>query len=858
MAAEEESSPLLSSTSTNKTTSKSQKQTVTTKRSTTSESTPLLSSSSSTARYDGEANEQDRDEAISTEPRPSDAASSHSTKKSRRWPSFIAMGLLGIVVVVIIILAFIVPEAVQEYAQQAAVIEPTNLALESITTNGVRARIQANFYLDGSRVTNDHVRRVGRATTWVAYQLESDQTKVNVRLPEYNNVLLGSAVVPPLVVNLRDGDVTSFDFVAEIIPGDVEGIRIIANEWLEGRLEKLRLNGEADLSIKSGIIPLGTHTISESLVFEANKIPAIPQYNITRFNVEDGPMEGSMLADVSLSAFNEYPVELDIPELAFDILVPGCAISDPSILVAEAVTKEVHIKPRSDVEAEVKAVIRELPESLTTACPDSTSSPLDNLLRQYMHGDPATFFVRGSRHPDGDTPKWIAEILSSVTVPVPFPGRTLDGLIRNFSLTDTHFTLPDPFADPDDPDSNPKVSGNILVTAGLPSEMNFGIDVTNVRATADVLYKSKKMGELNLRKWQHANSTRVEGKAGEGAMLKIQSRVIDAPLNITDGDVFSEVVSALLFGGETVRLRVKALVDIQVQTTLGDLTLKEVPAEGKIPVKPLPKGSIGSIDPKVGSLRVLDTTSDSITLQALINVTNPTPYTAHVPYVNVHILGNGTTLGSATVENLDITTGPNSNILVTAKWNPPMGGAHARKVGRDLISQYISGWNTSITVKAHRDSIPGQRIICKALSRFNMTFAAPKLDLPGDTPEEKSHFIRDTTFHFFSSTATFTLVSPLHYNTLYLDFVNATALYNHTDPIGQITYDLPFSAPPGKSQTPRLPVEWSIGSVGYDAVRKAIGGKLKLDAYANVDMRLGNWQESLWYRGRGIGASVQL
>ncbi|KAI1765820.1 hypothetical protein GGR53DRAFT_488432 [Hypoxylon sp. FL1150] len=858
MAAEEESSPLLSSTSTSKTTSTSHKQTVNTKRSVTSESTPLLSSSSSTARYDGEADEHDREEAISTEPRPSDAASSRSTKKSRRWPSFIAMGILGIVVIVIIVLAFIVPEAVQEYAQQAAVIEPTNLALESITTNGVRARIQANFYLDGSRVTNDHVRRVGRATTWVAYQLESDQTKVNVRLPEYDNVLLGSAVVPPLVVNLRDGDVTSFDFVAEIIPGDVEGIRIIANEWLEGRLEKLRLNGEADLSIKSGIVPLGTHTISESLVFEANKIPAIPQYNITRFNVEDGPMEGSMLADVSLSAFNEYPVELDVPELAFDILVPGCAISDQSILVAEAVTKEVHMKPRSDVEAEVKAVIRELPESLTTACPDSTSSPLDNLLRQYMHGDPATFFVRGSHHPDGDTPKWIADILSSVTLPVPFPGRTLDGLIRNFSLTNTHFTLPDPFADPDDPDSNPKVSGNILVTAGLPSEMNFGIDVTNIRATADVLYKSKKMGELNIKEWQHANSTRVEGKGDEGAMLKIESRVIDAPLNITDGDVFSDVVSALLFGGETVRLHVKALVDIKVQTTLGDLTLKEVPAEGKIPVKPLPKGTIGSVDPKVGSLRVLDTTSDSITLQALINVTNPTPYTAHVPYANVHILGNDTVLGSATVENLDITTGPNSNILVTAKWNPPMGGAHGRKIGRDLISQYISGWNTSVTVKAHRDSIPGQRIICKALSRFNITFAAPQLDLPGDTPGEKSHFIRDTTFHFFSSTATFTLVSPLHYNTMYLDFVNATALYNHTDPIGQITYDLPFSAPPGKSQTPRLPVEWSIGSVGYDAVRKAIGGKLKLDAYANVDMRLGNWQESLWYRGTGIGASVQL
>ncbi|KAI0376151.1 hypothetical protein F5Y04DRAFT_267052 [Hypomontagnella monticulosa] len=824
-------------------------------RTSSSESTPLLSSTTDTPRYDGEADDHDGDIAVSNEPNPPAVpADSHSTKKSRRWPSFIAMGILAIVVVAIIVIAFIVPEAVQEYAQQAAVIEPTNLALESITTDGVRVRVQANFHLDGSKVDNDHVRRVGKATTWVAYQLQSDETKIDVRLPDYDNLLLGSAIVPPLVLNLRDGEVTQFDFVTDITPGAVEGIRIIANEWLEGRLQKLRLDGMADVGLKSGIFPLGTHTISESLVFEANKIPAMPKYNITRFNVEDGPMNGTMLVDVSLTAFNEYPIKLDIPVLGFDILVPGCANSDSSILVAEAVTDTVHVLPRSDVEAEVKGVIRELPESLTRVCPDSSSSPLDVLLEQFMHGEPATLLVRGTRNPDSDTPKWIGEILRSVSVPVPFPGRNLDGLLKKFSLTDTHFTLPDP----DDSESNPKVSGTILVTAGLPSEMNFDISVTNVRAKADVLYKSRKMGELNVREWQHANSTRVEAHGNEEAVLMIQSQIVDAPLNITDGGVFGEVIRALLFGSQPVRLHVDALVDIQVQTTLGNLTLKEVPAEGEIPVKPLGKGTIGSIEPKVGSLTILDTTTDSITLEALVNITNPTPYTAHIPYANIHVLNNGSVLGSVTVQNLDIARGPNSNLLATAKWNPPMGGAHARKVGRNLISQYLSGWNTNITVKAHRDSIPGQRIMCEALSHFNMTFAAPKLNLPGDTPEERSRFIRDATFHFFSSTATFTLVSPLQYNTLYLDFVNATALYNHTHPVGQIVYDLPFSAPPGKSQTPRLPVTWSLDSVGYDAVKKAIGGELKLDAYADVDLRLGNWKESVWYEGKGIGASIQL
>ena len=60
--------------------------------------------------------------------------------------------------------------------------------------------------------------------------------------------------------------------MTEIAPGDVDGIRSIANEWIEGRLDKLQLDGVADISLKSGIFPLGTHTVSESLVFEGQSL----------------------------------------------------------------------------------------------------------------------------------------------------------------------------------------------------------------------------------------------------------------------------------------------------------------------------------------------------------------------------------------------------------------------------------------------------------------------------------------------------------------------------------------------------------------------------------------------------------
>jgi hypothetical protein len=207
---------------------------------------------------------------------------------------------------------------------------------------------------------------------------------------------------------------------------------------------------------------------------------------------------------------------------------------------------------------------------------------------------------------------------------------------------------------------------------------------------------------------------------------------------------------------------------------------------------------------------------------------------------------------------LNLTLGNNTNLLVSATWDPSMGtGKNAAQISRDIISQYLSGYNVTVDLRTHRDSIPRAPVLGEALSKLNISVAAPKLSLPGDE-DQKEHFIRDAIFHVFSSTATFTLVSPLEHNTIYIDYVNATAYYNHTEPVGRIEHDEPIEAPPGASQTPKLPVNWSVGSVGYDAVRKALGGQLKLDARAEVTVRLGAWKQHVWYVGKGIGASIKL
>src|SRR5579871_2787596 len=156
------------------------------------------------------------------------------------------------------------------------------------------------------------------------------------------------------------------------------------------------------------------------------------------------------------------------------------------------------------------------------------------------------------------------------------------------------------------------------------------------------------------------------------------------------------------------------------------------------------------------------------------------------------------------------------------------------------------GWNTTLTFQTHKGTVPTQPDLGRALAALKLVVQAPHLHTPrnpndpdsqpGDNDDGRPHFIQEAVMHLFSSTATFTLLSPFAQTTLFINHVNATALYKR-DSVGHIYYGAEFSGvpnefevPPGLSVTPRLPVDWSLGSVGYEAIKKALGGTLRLRA----------------------------
>lgn len=576
------------------------------------ESAPLLSQGTNHRDYGDAPTHDEASSPAASSLRSLQNSGSTKGSKSRRWPTIVALTILGLVVVVILCLGFAAPAVVEEYAKKAMVFEPTTLSVDSFTSTGVRARIQGDFTLDGSRVDRKAVRDLGRAGTWIARAVESRRSKVQVYLPEYDDLLLGTADVPPIVVDVRDGHTTHIDFLSDLAAGDLDGIRRMANDWIDGRISRLSVRGVADVPLKSGIFSLGTQSLTQTVVFSGSctsfpcnqvstgsnlllteetagsEIPLMPQYNITKLNFHEVALpntERGMEADVSLVLANEYPFTFAVPPLGFDILVQGCSPEEPYIRLADATTEQILVEPKEDVKVQVGGFIQQIPETLLATCPQTEKSPLDALLGDYIRGDDTTIFVRGSNAPSGNTPDWVTNLIKSVTLPVPFPGKTFEGMIRNFSLADVHFSLPDPFASPDEPGASPRISAIVKAIVGLPKEMNFPIEVPRVRADADVFYHKKKLGRLDLNRWQRANSTRIEAHGETEAGLAVDSVVKNAPLKITDDDVFSQLVSDMVFGGKKVVLGIKANVDVETETALGKFVVRDIPAEGKVSIK---------------------------------------------------------------------------------------------------------------------------------------------------------------------------------------------------------------------------------------------------------------------------------
>ncbi|KAK6499205.1 hypothetical protein TWF506_003833 [Arthrobotrys conoides] len=517
---------------------------------------------------------------------PSTCSDHDRIKQGPRSPRILVITLVSLcfATLSILFLGFMLPEAVQEYAKKAADVKIDSLSIDSFTEDGIRVRIQGQVVLDAEHVKVFLLRNLGILVGSVARKVKIGSSKALLYLPDYPEGVLGAASYPEFVVSLRDGQTTDIDIICDLIPASLERVKPAIDDYLLGKIHSLRVHVESDMPLTSGAFPLGTHKVTQEIVLK--DIPSLPALTLSRLNLAEVhlPDQTALGANVTVEVENKYPVNFTVPPLGFSILLRSC--EQDFIEVAIARTSIVNIQPFKPLAIDVAGIIRSIPFALIEVCPGTGTSPLDDLLGQYVHGQTATAYVRGlpSDEQGAGLPAWLEELLGSVTLPVPVPaGNALKDILKSFSLNDVKFQLPDPDADPDSPEASPRLSATIQAIVALPQEMNAPLDVSKVIANAAVFYQGRKLGEFNVPDWASATTVQRE----ESHELEIDARVENVPLKITDTDVFSEVVQKIIFGGGSgVKLQADGTADIEVGiASLGTFVIRGIPAKGDIVIK---------------------------------------------------------------------------------------------------------------------------------------------------------------------------------------------------------------------------------------------------------------------------------
>lgn len=205
----------------------------------------------------------------------SPVATSNDSKASilrKRWPSIAALGALSCAMLLIMISGFFAPAAMKEYVSQAIYFEPTTLSLESFTASGAVVRIEGSLTLNASRVSRTSVRNLGRLATWIAKEVEIGQSEVQFYLPAYENALAGTFRLPSVKIDVQDSHQNDIRLHAEVMPGPYEVLRDVTSDWIEGRAEVLKIFGEAEISVKSGLLNFGKRDIKRLLELRSKSI----------------------------------------------------------------------------------------------------------------------------------------------------------------------------------------------------------------------------------------------------------------------------------------------------------------------------------------------------------------------------------------------------------------------------------------------------------------------------------------------------------------------------------------------------------------------------------------------------------
>lgn len=488
---------------------------------------------------------------------------------------------LGVVLALLFLLVTLLRvDELQEEITKVPRVEIEGVSLAGVTTEGLDVRIRGRNTMDYSIVKGSVRSKVVKLGASIVGKLKiSDRSKVKVYFENADDEYLRAvnAQVPPIDVNISPGEITNFDFITKLYNfGSPYLMGSIAEQLLSK--EPLKFRGIGQVALSKGFLNLGVFPV------EIDEIVASPggkddsgemKLKIGGLNLKN--REEGLAISTYVEADYDYPVEAEIPELYWNVNIPGCN-DDESLMICEGQTASTQLIPYSSVNVSVLSNLDKISEKLTTPCSVGEKSPLDRFVSRYFDGKGNDLVITGANHQPEHVPEWLTNTLKGIEFAFEFGGKNKDDeIIKDIAFRDFRLHM---FQSA----QNPRVSAVVTVTIQTPQQIDIGsevpLSVLNAKGLANLFSKQhQKFAEINIPDWVECTTTVTDKDT-----YLVEFAIRSSPVNVTNEAVFSKVMRQVVFAGSA-PVRIESLIDAQVHTPVGIFELTEISADGNTEIK---------------------------------------------------------------------------------------------------------------------------------------------------------------------------------------------------------------------------------------------------------------------------------
>ncbi|KAF9101162.1 hypothetical protein BGX29_005964 [Mortierella sp. GBA35] len=769
--------------------------------------------------------------------------------------------VVGLVLIGCLLVAAVSPWVAQRVLDHAMVLDIQRASIYDMDQTGFQISIQSTIYLDP---THDGVFGLTRVLQSVFHpSMAIEPTVLRLSLPTDK----GDAHMAEFEVerqHMQMGDTLQLDLSTHVNVTDANRMAQFFHNTLQQTTVDLAIQGP--ILTRLGVLWYMRLWINQVVTMDGMK--GVQNATLVSMSLPgDHPQGGIVMSGVAQLKNPSSTVSVKMNAVTFGIYLPSVAHPEvDQFKIAEMSCPELYLEAGKASQVALSGRLFHLDDwtlseagrtSLNLGSGSEKQLLLGRLLSRFIQGQDSTIQVRALSK-DPSIPPWLTEAFRSIVLDMAFPGSPAQDFIRALDMNQLEFGF-------SDNKESALLSGRMSSELQLPPNVTFPIRVLQMKPTAWLrTVEGEDMASLEMPEFLPTKSQQ------DGSALKVHVDMRETPLRIVP-DHLAEFYQFLntSFTREWIELGIAGEAHAVVECGLGTFELGPIPFD--VITRQRGLGGLVTVPPLLDSLDVVDSTEHSLTVKATLVLWNPSNISASLGDLSFLWSYDGYLIGMASVPQLQLHAG-NNTIECIGMMDPSIHCLRqhdkicdpelARNASREFISKYISGDNsTSIDVLGYPDSthIP---LLQPMLSSFTISSRLPAIE---------EDFLLSTTMYLLSSTIVLELKSPLDAVITVL-YINGTASYKD-ESLGHVNVDFehdiaspkPIVIPANDHQnetsgyvkTPRLPVMFDPSPIGYEALKKALGGSLEVDVACHIKAKVGSMLMWVDFAKEGIQANVR-